>query len=178
MGGCRGGRGSSGEATKVELAAAGEPEEPDRERLRRQPGRGSKAALAAMAAALRTGSLEEAGPPGVGPLGAVVDTVVASRRLAGWALWVELLGLAQLFAFWQESPPIVDESLHRYGEESPDPCAKADPDLADRLHYLVSDWQLPTPANMHELAEPFVTSEISAACGASRRSVGLRLDMA
>jgi hypothetical protein len=42
----------------------------------------------------------------------------------------------------------------------------------------VIDWQLPRPVNMHELAEAFVTSEISVASGASRRSVGLRLDAA
>jgi hypothetical protein len=91
---------------------------------------------------------------------------------------VELVGLAQLLAFWEDMPPIVDEGLHRYGETSPDPCAASDPDLADRLHHLVIDWQLPRPVNMHELAEAFVTSEISAASGASRRSVGLRLDAA
>jgi hypothetical protein len=116
------------------------------------------------------------GPQGVGMLGAVVDTVVAARRVAAWALWVELVGLAQLLAFWEDAPPIVDEGLHRYGEASPDPCAASDPDLADRLHHLVIDWQLPRPVNMYELAEAFVTSEISAASGASRRSVGLRLE--
>jgi hypothetical protein len=128
--------------------------------------------------AVRSSEPDVMGPPGVGPLGAVVDALVAARRLAGWALWVELVGLAQLVAFWEAAPPIVDEGLHLDGEEARDPCASADPDLADRLHHLVIDWDLPRPVNMHELAEAFVTSEVAAACGASRRAVGLRLDAA
>ena len=70
---------------------------PQGDRVRRRPGRGSKAALAQALAAL-TADPGGRGPAGIGPLGAVVDCVVAARRLAGWSLWVELAGLATLLA--------------------------------------------------------------------------------
>ncbi|MGZ4603873.1 MAG: DUF222 domain-containing protein, partial [Kineosporiaceae bacterium] len=107
-----------------------------------------------------------------------MDAVVGARRLASWALWMELAALAQLIAFWEGAPPVVDAPPGPGGELEPDPCAGADPDLADRLYRLISDWQLPRPVNTHELAEPFVISEISAAAGASRRAVGQRVDAA
>ena len=111
-------------------------------------------------------------------MGAVVDAVVGARRLAGWALWMELAGLAQLIAFWEGAPPVLDAPPGPGGQLEPDPCADADPDLADRLYRLIRDWQLPRPVNTHQLAEPFVISEISAAAGASRRAVGQRVDAA
>jgi hypothetical protein len=103
--------------------------------VRRRPGRGSKAALARALAAL-TADPEGCGPAGVGPLGAVVDCVVAARRLAGWSLWVELAGLAQLLAFWETRPPLTEAHLTDLDLVDPKTgelagsYAAADPDLA------------------------------------------------
>jgi hypothetical protein len=143
--------------------------------VRRQPGRGSKAALATGLAAL-TSDPEGSGPPGVGPLGAVVDCVVAARRLAGWSLWVELAGLAQLVSFWESKPPLADPDIGKY--LAPEPCSDADPDLTDRLSSLVVGLQLPAGVHLGDLAELFVTSEISAATGSSRTATGIRVDAA
>jgi hypothetical protein len=162
--------------------------------VRRRPGRGSKAALAQALAAL-TADPAGCGPDGIGPLGAVVDCVVAARRLAGWSLWVELAGLAKLVAFWEANPPLTMHDLteHDLTEhdltgprlidprtgEFPDPLADhADPDLADRLSCLVGELQLPADVHLGDLAALFVTSEISAATGASQTATWQRLDAA
>jgi hypothetical protein len=113
----------------------------------------------------------------------VVDCVVAARRLAGWSLWVELAGLARLVAFWEASPPLTELDLSTDAAdpetgELPGPCAAADPDLADRLCCLVAELQLPADVYLGDLAGLFVTSEISAATGASPTATGLRLDAA
>jgi hypothetical protein len=154
---------------------------PPGERVRRRPGRGSKAALAQALTAL-TADPGGCGRAGVRPLGAVVDCVVAARRLAGWSLWVELAGLATLLAFWEAHPPLADPGLVDPGTgelADPDPLAEcADPDLADRLSCLVGGLQLPADVHLGELAELFVTSEISAATGASQTATGQRLDAA
>ena len=154
--------------------------------MRRRPGRGSKAALAKAVAAL-TADPAGCGPVGIGPLGAVVDCVVAARRLAGWSLWVELAGLAQLLAFWEAHPPLTEHDLTgphladpKTGElPDQDPLAEcADPDLADRLSCLVSELQLPADVHLGDLAGLFVASEMSAAIGASQTATWQRLDAA
>src|SRR5690349_2372373 len=164
---------------------------PEGERVRHRPGRGSKAALAAALAAL-TRDPAGAGPAGVGPLGAAVDCVVAARRLAGWSLWVELAGLAQLIAFWECHPPLDQDVVAAPTPLHSDDCDDADdpdyPDradwerpateLADRLSSLVIGLQLPADVHLGDLAELFVTSEISAATGVSRTATGQRVDAA
>src|SRR3954447_23737712 len=40
------------------------------------------------------------------PLRQVIHAVVASRRLAGWALWAQLSMIGRLLTAWQVAPPV------------------------------------------------------------------------
>lgn len=118
-----------------------------------------------------------AGPPGVGPLSAVVDAVVGAQRLAGWSLWVELAAIAKLITAWRGAPPILDERL------GPDPCEPSNPSLAARLQRVI--WQIDVmrpwgspPLDTAELADDFVQSEIAAATGLSFYRARQRVDAA
>ncbi len=93
-----------------------------------------------------------------------MDALVGARRLAGWAVFVEMLAVARLLAAWTGRPPILDERV------GPDPCGEADyadPALARRLHAVVHDLGVFVPTGGHfdtaELADQFVASEITAA---------------
>jgi Domain of unknown function (DUF222) len=139
----------------------------------RSPGRGGRGA----AHSGSTGPGSVAGPPGVGPLSAVVDAVVGAQRLAGWALWVELAAIAKLVAAWRGAPPVL------YSRLEPDPCESAEPGLAARLQWVISELDpgcLPDPGAVDtaEFAEEFVLSEVAAATGLSFRRARQRLDAA
>jgi hypothetical protein len=157
-----------------------------RTEVRGRPGPATSIALRALSTELAdpcaaaTDPSPEPGSPE--PFGAVVDAVVAARRLAGWSLWVELAAIARLLTAWRQAPPILDERL------GPDPCAEADPGLAARLHRVIRDLELDPvadprpwgspPLDTADLADEFVISEVVAATGLSFTRARQRIDAA
>ncbi|HYY12491.1 MAG TPA: DUF222 domain-containing protein [Kineosporiaceae bacterium] len=147
----------------------------------------SRAALAQLAEALD----DHDGPPvgGGGPtpeqraqngaslLGQVVDVFVGARRLAGWALWLQLLVVAQLVGRWQSNPPVADGAVPDLaGIDGPGaPAAGA---LVRRLWRLVDDIDIWGPVDTRDLAEEFVAAEISAAAGLSHYAAAQVVDAA
>jgi hypothetical protein len=151
------------------------------EAVRRQPGAASSRALRDRVEDLgyRVEDLGDRveGEPG-NALGLIVDAVMGARRLAGWALWVELAAVARLVCAWKGRPPILDERL------GPDPCEDDDPGLAARLHRVICDLELDCrpwgspPLDTARLAEEFVVSEVAAATGLSFSRARQRVDAA
>jgi hypothetical protein len=152
--------------------------------VRSQPGEPARHALAVLGHELSDGRVDDrADPLGVlepatdvssGPsvrapgslLGLVVDVFVGSRRLACWALWLQLAAVAHLVARWQASPPIVEGAF-------PEPRdAGSPPGLAERLWRLVGELDIWGQLDTSALAEEFVASEIAAAAGLSHYGAG------
>ena len=112
------------------------------------------------------------------PYAQVVHTVVAARRLAGWALWAQLSMLARLVTAWHTCPPVSNE----IGIE--DRCEDADAGLAERLNVEIGrlqravsgrlgvDW----PGMAAEMAPMLVSAEVALACGFSRTGADRLLD--
>ena len=114
----------------------------------------------------RRPSPSERAEQGAALLGQIVDVFVGARRLANWALWLQLAAAAQLVARWQSSPPIVDGALPEL-LEGPEAAATPAGALARRLWRVVADLEIWGPVDTADLAEEFVAAEISAAAGLS-----------
>ncbi len=114
---------------------------------------------------------------GVDLLGQVVDVFVGSRRLAGWALWLQLAVLAQLVSRWQSAPPLVDDDFGSGGDATSTASAPSAPLIA-RLRRVLLDLDVWGTIDTRDLAEEFVAAEISAASGLSHYGAAQAVDAA
>jgi Domain of unknown function (DUF222) len=151
-------------ATDATATAASESTDDRVDTVRCRPGPRSAGALDSLITDVANDVVT--GPAGVGPFSAVLDAVLGARRLAGWALWVELAAIAKLITAWRGAPPVL------YARLEPDPSEASEPGLAERLQRVVSDLDLSclpdsAPLDTAELAEEFVLSEVAAATGLS-----------